>query len=88
MDYLASMNKLPFAAHGYGAFFSLSIMDRYYHPNVTVDEAKDILQKCVDEVQARFLVNLPTFNMKVVNKDGISDVGILKPHPFVIPAQA
>lgn len=30
MDYLASMNKCPFAAHGYGAFFSLAILDRYY----------------------------------------------------------
>lgn len=88
MDYLASMNKLPFAAHGYGAFFSLSVMDRYYHPNITVDEAKDILQKCVDEVQVRFLINLPTFNMKVVNKDGINEAGLLKPHPFVVPAQA
>ena len=30
MDYLASLSKLPFAVHGYGSFFSLSIMDRYY----------------------------------------------------------
>ena len=30
MDYLASMNKCPFAAHGYGAFFSYSILDRNY----------------------------------------------------------
>lgn len=30
MDYLASMNKCPFAAHGYGSFFTLSILDRYY----------------------------------------------------------
>ena len=30
MDYLASMNKCPFAAHGYGAFFSLAILDRFY----------------------------------------------------------
>ena len=30
MDYLASMDKCPFAAHGYGSFFTLSILDRYY----------------------------------------------------------
>merc|ERR1712038_2130804 len=36
MDYLASLVKLPFAIHGYGAHFSLSIMDRYYKPGVTV----------------------------------------------------
>ena len=30
MDYLASLNKVPYGAHGYGAMFSLSIMDRHY----------------------------------------------------------
>merc|ERR1712029_682116 len=48
MDYLASLVKLPFAIHGYGAFFSLSIMDRYYKDDLTKEEALDILQKCVD----------------------------------------
>lgn len=88
MDYLASMNRLPFAAHGYGSFFSMSVLDRYYKPDLTIDEAKDILQKCVDEVQARFLVNLPSFNMKVVKKEGIQEAGILKPHLFAVPTQA
>ena len=30
LDYLASMVKVPFGLHGYGSFFSLSVMDRYY----------------------------------------------------------
>jgi len=50
MDYLASMNKLPFAVHGYGSFFSLSIFDRYYTPDVTKEEAYELLNKCVQEV--------------------------------------
>ena len=32
MDYLSALVEVPFAAHGYGSFFSLSIMDRYYDP--------------------------------------------------------
>ncbi|XP_013790676.1 proteasome subunit beta type-2-like [Limulus polyphemus] len=32
MDYLATMAKVPYAAHGYGSFFTLSILDRYYRP--------------------------------------------------------
>lgn len=32
MDYMASLAKAPFAAHGYGAFLTLSILDRYYRP--------------------------------------------------------
>lgn len=31
IDYLASCVKVPYAAHGYGGFFSLSIMDRYHN---------------------------------------------------------
>merc|ERR1719198_1289204 len=30
MDYLASMEKVNKAAHGYGAYFALSLMDRYW----------------------------------------------------------
>ena len=30
MDYLASSNKVPFGAHGYGSFFTVSILDRNY----------------------------------------------------------
>ena len=30
MDYLSSLVKVPFGVHGYGSFFSLSVMDRYY----------------------------------------------------------
>ena len=30
LDYLASLVKLPFAAHGYGSYFVLSLLDRHY----------------------------------------------------------
>jgi 20S proteasome alpha/beta subunit len=30
MDYLAAMVELPYAIHGYGSLFALSIMDRFY----------------------------------------------------------
>jgi len=74
MDYLASMNKLPFAVHGYGSFFSLSIFDRYYKPDLTQDEAYEILNKCVQEIHNRFLVNLPKFKVRVINKNGIKSL--------------
>lgn len=35
MDYLSSLAKTPFAAHGYGAFLTLSILDRHYKPDLT-----------------------------------------------------
>ncbi|XP_022102415.1 proteasome subunit beta type-2-like [Acanthaster planci] len=77
MDYLASLNKVPYGAHGYGAMFTLSIMDRLYRKDLKQEEALDILKKCLAEVQKRFLINLPAFQVKVVNKDGIHDLPVI-----------
>uniref|UniRef100_A0A023FU65 Proteasome subunit beta n=1 Tax=Amblyomma parvum TaxID=251391 RepID=A0A023FU65_AMBPA len=73
LDYLATMAKVPFAAHGYGAFFLTSVLDRYYRADMNEDEAVELLKKCVGEVQKRFLVNLPAFRVQIVDKDGIRD---------------
>lgn len=74
MDYLASMHKMPIAAHGYGASFTLSIMDRYYHEDMTLEEGKELMRKCITELQLRFLVNMPNFSVKVADKDGCRDI--------------
>lgn len=74
MDYLASLNKIPFAAHGYGSFFTLSIMDRHYTENITREEAAELLKKCINEIKKRFIVNMPTFKVRVVDKDGTHDL--------------
>ncbi|XP_073946195.1 proteasome subunit beta type-2-like [Choristoneura fumiferana] len=71
MDYLASSVKVPFAAHGYGGFLSVSIMDRYHKPDLTEEQAYDILKMCVKEVHKRLFVSLPNFQVTVVNRDGI-----------------
>ncbi|KAK3606164.1 hypothetical protein CHS0354_010798 [Potamilus streckersoni] len=73
MDYLASLNKVPFAAHGYGSFFTLSIMDRHYTENITREEAAELLKKCINEIKKRFIVNMPTFKVRIVDKDGTHD---------------
>lgn len=146
MDYLSSLAKAPFAAHGYGAFLTLSILDRYYKPgphlcrssspstlslklffgvilflfcaDLTREEAVDLLRKCVEEVSLsffktsevrqsqnlqissqgdlsqffggsavtfntdvlplqlnkRFILNLHSFNVRLIDKDGIHDM--------------
>ena len=71
MDYLASMVKEKFAAHGYGSFFILSTLDRYYKKGLSRDEAIDLLKTCIHEVQSRFIVSLPAFTVKIIDKDGI-----------------
>ncbi len=50
MDYLSSLVKLPFAIHGYGSYFGLSICDKYYKPDCSEAEALSLLNKIIAEV--------------------------------------
>lgn len=79
MDYLSALVKLPFAVHGYGSFFSLSVMDRYYKEDLTQEEAVELLQKCIDEVHTRFIVNLANYKVRVITKEGIREMPDMKP---------
>jgi len=81
LDYLASLIKVPFAVHGYGGMFTLSIMDRHYKKDMTKEEAIDLLKKCLAEIQKRFLVDAPQFKVRIVSKTGVEDKGFIKPPP-------
>ena len=74
LDYLASMVKAPFAAHGYGGFFTTAIMDRDYRKDMSQDEAYDLLKACVREVHKRLIINLPNFQVQVIDKEGIKNL--------------
>nr|QBH72687.1 proteasome subunit beta type [Encarsia formosa] len=74
IDYLASSVKVPYACHGYGGFFSLTILDRYYKSNLSEEDAYTLLKKCVREIHKRLIVNLPNFKVQKVSKDGITEL--------------
>jgi len=71
MDYLACMLEVPYCAHGYGSYFTLSTMDGYYKPEMTVEDGYKLLEKCIAEIGKRLVINLPSFGVRMVNKDGI-----------------
>ena len=70
-DYLATMHKMPFACHGHGAAFILSIFDREWKEGMNVEQAKGVVEKCIAELHTRFLISQPKFIMKIVDKDGV-----------------
>ncbi|GAQ82217.1 20S proteasome regulatory subunit beta protein [Klebsormidium nitens] len=74
MDYLATMHKLDKASMGYGGYFMLSLMDKHWKPNLTLEEAKKIMYLCIDEVQRRLVVAPPNFVIKIVDKDGAREL--------------
>ncbi|KAL5015808.1 hypothetical protein ScPMuIL_005397 [Solemya velum] len=79
MDYLASVTKAPFAVHGYGSYFTLSILDRFYRDDLTKEEAVKLLERCIEEIKNRFIINLPSFKVRVIDKDGIQDLPDITP---------
>ena len=74
LDYLASMVQAPFAAHGYGGFFTTALMDRKYRKDMTKDEAYELMKECVREIHKRLIINLPNFQVQVIDEKGISNM--------------
>jgi len=82
MDYLATSVELPYCAHGYGSYFTLSTLDAYYKEDMSQEDGIALLKKCIAEISKRFIVNLPTFHVKIIDKTGIRNIaengGIIK----------
>ncbi|KAH9918375.1 N-terminal nucleophile aminohydrolase [Epithele typhae] len=74
LDYLGTMSAVPFAAHGYGAYFALSLLDRYHNPDGTLEEGLETLRRCISEVAKRLVVTPEKYKVKVVDKDGVREV--------------
>ena len=72
LDYLGTLADVPYGAHGYGSYFVLGILDRFHRPDMTREEGVELLEKCVSEIQQRFLVNLASFSYYLVSEDGFS----------------
>ncbi|XP_031500030.1 proteasome subunit beta type-2-B [Nymphaea colorata] len=70
IDYIATLHKIQKGAFGYGSYFCLSMMDRHYHSGMSVEEAVDLIDKCIMEIRSRLVVAPPNFVIKIVDKDG------------------
>jgi len=87
MDYLAAMIKAPYAAHGYGGFFTTTIMDRHYKADMSKEQAYALMVECVKEVHKRLIINLPNFSVLIIDKDGVKDMDAITPQVIASAAQ-
>lgn len=87
MDYLGTLADVQYTAHGYGSYFSLSILDRYHRPDMTKEEAEELLLKCILEVQKRLVINLPSFSFYFIDESGTSEKKTIDTSParIVVP---
>ena len=73
MDYLGALADVEYTAHGYGSLFVLSILDRFYRSDMTRQEAEGLLEKCINVVQERLAINLPSFSFYFIDEMGFSE---------------
>ncbi|GFR42700.1 hypothetical protein Agub_g3622 [Astrephomene gubernaculifera] len=71
MDYLATLNKINTGGTGYGSYFTLSLFDKMWHPELTPDEAVAMIEAGIAEVKKRLVVAPPHYIIKIVDKDGV-----------------
>lgn len=73
-DYLATLHHMNICGSGYGSYFVLSLFDRLWRPDLTEQEAVDLMKKGIEEVKKRLVVAPPKYVIKVVDKNGIRTV--------------
>lgn len=78
LDYLGTMEEIPFACHGYGASFATAILDEQYREDLTPQQAVNLMQKCVDEVKHRLVMSSGFFTTKCVTANGIETIDTVR----------
>jgi len=78
IDYLGCMQKLNTAAQGYCGYFLYSLFDRHWKKGMNVEEALNLVEMCMEQLGKRFLINMKTFVVKIVDKNGIRQIDIAK----------
>jgi 20S proteasome subunit beta 4 len=71
IDYIANTLSVDRGAHGYGGMFCGSILDRHHYPDITQDEAYEVMRKCAREIQTRLIISQPKFHVMVVDGNGV-----------------
>ena len=53
IDNLGTRANVPYCAHGYGAYYTMSIFDRYHRDDISYEEGLGIVRKCIAELEKR-----------------------------------
>jgi len=72
IDYLGALQRVNYAAQGYAGHFVLGLLDRYWRPDMTMEDGLKLITMCVREVQARLILNAPRYIVKAVSDHGIT----------------
>ncbi|GME94107.1 hypothetical protein B5S32_g4422 [[Candida] boidinii] len=71
IDYLGTRVDLPYCAHGYAAFYTMSLLDHHYKPDMDLEDGLRLLKLCSKELSTRMPMDFKGLNVKVADKNGI-----------------
>lgn len=71
IDYLGTQVELPYAAHGYAAYYCTSLLDKHYRKDMNLDEGLELINLCLKELTTRMPIDFKGCYIKAVTKDGI-----------------
>lgn len=74
LDDMGALQSVPFGAHGLASRFALSLLDNGFHEEMTLDQARDLMETCFRQLDRRYLISSVGFSMKVVDRFGCRDV--------------
>ena len=59
LDEYGSLQQIQYGSHGYGSNFILSILDQGYKPNMSKEDATQLLLNCFQQLRTRYIINSP-----------------------------
>ena len=74
VDYLGTLVQVPYAAHGYASYLTLSTLDRYHRPDMSLEEALELIKMCINEVRKRLVLDMGNFHVRVIDLNGVREV--------------
>jgi len=78
LDYLGSLHRVNVGAHGYASYFALSLFDRYYVKDCTLEEGIAVIESILQELRTRFVLKVGNVQCKVVDANGIREIQLSK----------
>eukprot|EP00792_Barthelona_sp_PAP020_P007197 TRINITY_DN3121_c4_g4_i1.p1 TRINITY_DN3121_c4_g4~~TRINITY_DN3121_c4_g4_i1.p1 ORF type:complete len:195 (+),score=45.18 TRINITY_DN3121_c4_g4_i1:671-1255(+) len=72
VDYLGALMELNNGCHGYASNFLGSTFDANWKPDMTRDEAMELINKLIEQYQRRCVVKSPGFMVKFISEEGIT----------------
>jgi len=76
IDYMGTMSRVNYGAHGYGAYFTNGLLDRFWKAGMSEAEAVELMGRCLGELKMRFMLNQPNFTCYKISAAGVEAVEV------------